>query len=152
MDTTLQAVTDADGRPIHLFMTACQVSDDTAAIALPGSLPKAEWLLADSGHDADWHQRCLEGQGDKALHSRPQVSRQAHQARQAPLQTPQPDRDHVQAAQGLAPARHPTRRMSQGLHLRHSPRRNRRVLAMKQERVLTLEYHGPAGQLRLKFL
>ena len=49
MDTTLQAVTDADGRPIRLFMTADQVSDDTAAAALPGGLPKADWLLADRG-------------------------------------------------------------------------------------------------------
>lgn len=47
MNTKLHAVTDADGRSIRFFMTAGQVSDYTGAAALPGSLPKAEWLLAD---------------------------------------------------------------------------------------------------------
>jgi transposase len=47
-------VTDADGRPIRFHMTAGQVSDYTGAAALPASLPKAEWLLADRGYDADW--------------------------------------------------------------------------------------------------
>ena len=39
MNTKLHAVTDADGRPIHFFMTAGQVSDYTGAAALPDSLP-----------------------------------------------------------------------------------------------------------------
>jgi phage I-like protein len=47
MNTKLHAVTDAEGRPIRFFMTAGQVSDYTGAAALLGSLPKAEWLLAD---------------------------------------------------------------------------------------------------------
>ena len=34
-------------------MSAGPVSDYTGAAALPGSLPKAEWLLADQGYDAD---------------------------------------------------------------------------------------------------
>ncbi len=54
MTTKLHAVTDADGRPIRFFMTAAQVSDYTGAAALIGSLPKAGWLLADRGYDADW--------------------------------------------------------------------------------------------------
>ena len=55
MNTKLHAVTDAEGRPIRFFMTAGQVSDDVGAAALLlGSLPKAEWLLADRGYDADW--------------------------------------------------------------------------------------------------
>jgi hypothetical protein len=52
-------------------------------------------------------QRCFERQGDKALHPGPEVSRQAHQARQAPLQTPQQDRDHVRPAERLATGGHP---------------------------------------------
>lgn len=39
--------------PIRVFMTAGQVSDYTGAAALLGSLPQAEWLLADRGYDAD---------------------------------------------------------------------------------------------------
>ena len=54
MNTKMHAVADADGRPIRSFMTAGQVSDYTGAAALLRSLPKAEWLFADRGHDADW--------------------------------------------------------------------------------------------------
>ena len=54
MNTKLHAVTDAEGRPIRFFMTAGQVSDYTGAAALLGSLPAAEWLIADRGYDADW--------------------------------------------------------------------------------------------------
>jgi transposase len=63
MNTKLHAVTDADGRPIRLFMTAGQVSDYTGAAALLGSLPKAEWLLADRGYDADWFRDALKDKG-----------------------------------------------------------------------------------------
>ena len=54
MNTKLHAVTDADGRPLRVFMTAGQVSDDTGAAALLRSLPSAGWLLADCGYGADW--------------------------------------------------------------------------------------------------
>jgi transposase len=65
MNTNLHAVTDADGRPIRFFMTAGQVSDYTGAAALLGSLPKAEWLLADRGYDADWFTGALNDKGIK---------------------------------------------------------------------------------------
>jgi IS5 family transposase len=55
----------ADGRPIRLFMTAGQVSDCTGAAALPGSVPKADWLAADHGHDADWFREALKDKGIK---------------------------------------------------------------------------------------
>ena len=47
MNTKLHAVTDANGRPISLFMTAGQVSDYIGAAALLDSLPRAQWLLGD---------------------------------------------------------------------------------------------------------
>jgi transposase len=47
LNTKLHAVTDAKGRPLRFFMTAGQVSDYTGAAALLGSLPAAEWLIAD---------------------------------------------------------------------------------------------------------
>lgn len=65
MNTKLHAVTDADGRPIRFFMTAGQVSDYTGAAALLGSLPKAEWLLADRVYDADWFREALKDKGIK---------------------------------------------------------------------------------------
>ena len=59
LNTKLHAVTDAKGRPLQFFMTAGQVSDYTGAAALLGSLPNAEWLIADRGYDADWLRESL---------------------------------------------------------------------------------------------
>ncbi len=50
------------------------------------------------------HERVLARVDD---HSRPKVARKDHHLRQASLQTPQPDRDHVRQAQGLASCRNP---------------------------------------------
>ena len=69
MNTKLHAVTDAKGRPPKVFMTEGQVRDYTGAAALLGSLPAAEWMLADRGYDADWFRETLKDKG-KALHPR----------------------------------------------------------------------------------
>lgn len=45
------------------LMTAGQVSDYTGAAALLGGLPKADWLLADRGYDADWFRDALKDKG-----------------------------------------------------------------------------------------
>lgn len=37
----------------------------TGAAALLGSLPKADWLLADRGYDADWFREALKDKGIK---------------------------------------------------------------------------------------
>ena len=63
MNTKLHAVTDTNGRPVRLFITAGQVSDYTGAAALMNGLPEAEWLLADRGYDADWFRETLVGKG-----------------------------------------------------------------------------------------
>ena len=65
MNTKLHAVTGTSGRPIRLFITAGQVSDYTGAAALMNGLPKAEWLLADRGYDADWFRKTLVDKGTK---------------------------------------------------------------------------------------
>ena len=65
MSTKLHAVTDAKGRPIQFFMSAGQVSDYTGAAALLRSLPKAGWMLADRGYDADWFREALKDKGIK---------------------------------------------------------------------------------------
>lgn len=65
MNTKLHAVTDAKGRPIQVFMSAGQVSDDTGAAALLSSLPKADWFLGDRGYDADWRRQALKDSGIK---------------------------------------------------------------------------------------
>ena len=63
MNTKLHAVTDAKGRPIQFFMSAGQVSDYTGAAALLSSLPKAGWMLADRGYDAEWFREALKDKG-----------------------------------------------------------------------------------------
>ena len=63
MNTKLHAVTDAKGRPLKFFMTAGQISDYTGAAALLGSLPAAEWMIADWGYDADWFRDALKDKG-----------------------------------------------------------------------------------------
>lgn len=63
MNTKLHAVTYARGRPLKFFMTAGQVSDYTNAAALLNSLPRADWLLADRGYDADWFRDALKDNG-----------------------------------------------------------------------------------------
>ena len=65
MNTKLRALTDAKGRPLRFVMTAGQVSDYTGAAALLGDLPKAQWLLADRGYDADWFRDALREKGIK---------------------------------------------------------------------------------------
>ena len=47
-------------------MTAGQVSDYTGASALMGSLPAAEWLIADRGYGADWVREALKAKGIRA--------------------------------------------------------------------------------------
>lgn len=50
----MHAVTDAKERPSRSCMTADQVSDYIGAAALLGSLPGADWLIANRGYDAHW--------------------------------------------------------------------------------------------------
>ena len=63
MNNKLHVVTDANGRPINLFMTVGQVSDYTGAAALLDSLPRAQWLQGDLGYDADWFREALQAKG-----------------------------------------------------------------------------------------
>lgn len=62
-DVVTNAVTDTNGRPIRMFLTAGQVSDYTGAAALMSTLPPAEWLLAERGYDADWFRDVLIAKG-----------------------------------------------------------------------------------------
>jgi transposase len=65
MNTKLHAVTHAEGRPIRFYMTAGQVSEYTGAAALLGSLPSAQWPLADRGYGVDWFRDTLKDKGIK---------------------------------------------------------------------------------------
>jgi len=61
----MHAIADAEGRQIRFFLTAGQVSDYTGALALLSNLPKAEWLLAGKGYDADWFREAPHDRGIK---------------------------------------------------------------------------------------
>ena len=51
---------------LSFFITAGQVSDYTGAAALLDDLPKAKWMLADRGYDADWFREALQDKGIRA--------------------------------------------------------------------------------------
>jgi transposase len=59
----IKHVTDANGRPLSFFITAGKISDYAGAAALLDDLPKAKWMLADRGYDADWFRDALEKKG-----------------------------------------------------------------------------------------
>ncbi len=50
---------------MSFFITAGQISDYTGAAALLDDLPKAQWMLADRGYDAEWFRDALERKGIK---------------------------------------------------------------------------------------
>lgn len=60
MNTKLHIATDANGRPMSFFMAAGKISDYIGASALPDDPPKAQWLFADQGYDADWLREALQ--------------------------------------------------------------------------------------------
>lgn len=65
MNTKLHAITDQNGRPLSLFMTAGQISDYTGAAA----------LLGERGNDATWFRDVLEEKGIKPCIPRREISR-----------------------------------------------------------------------------
>ena len=52
-------MTNGEGKPVLLHLTAGPVSDYKGAVALLDKLPKANELLADRGYDADWFRNAL---------------------------------------------------------------------------------------------
>lgn len=65
LNTKRHAVTLAKGGPLNFFITAVQVSDYTRAADLSGSLPDAEWMLADWRCDANGLRDALKETGIK---------------------------------------------------------------------------------------
>ena len=65
MTTKPHAVTEGNGRPVHFFITAGQISDYTCAAAVTNGRPEANWLLADRGYDADWFREGLIEKGTR---------------------------------------------------------------------------------------
>ena len=133
MNTKLHAVTDTNGRALSFFMTAGQISDYIGAAALLDELPKAQWLLADRGYDADWFRDALEEKGIKPCIPGWRSRKEPIKIRQTPLEAPQLHRDHVRPFEGLAPGHHALRSMPDHLLLSHCPRSHRHLLAMINE-------------------
>lgn len=65
MNTKPHAGADAKRRPTGFFLSAGQLSGTTGAAVLLGSLPKAGWLPADRGYDADRFRHALKDRGIK---------------------------------------------------------------------------------------
>ena len=66
MNTKLHSVCDSQGRPIDLFVIACQVSGYIGARALLSGLSIVIWLLGDRGNDADLVREALQDKGMRA--------------------------------------------------------------------------------------
>jgi len=82
---------ETQGRPIGLFVTAGQVSDDIGARALPSSIPNVDWRLGDRGSDADRFQDALKDKGIRAIIPGRKQRKTTREIRQTPIQTAQPD-------------------------------------------------------------
>lgn len=48
---------------LKMLHDRCQVTGDAGAAALFGSLPQAQWMLADQGYAADWFRDDLQEDG-----------------------------------------------------------------------------------------
>ncbi len=133
MNTKLHAVTDANGRPISFFLTAGHVSDYIGAAALLDELPKAQWLLADRGYDADWFRDAMQEKGitpcipgRKSRNKAVKYDKRRYKRR---------NRIEIMFGrlQRLAPHRHPLRQVPNRLLLRYRPRRNRHLPTLINE-------------------
>jgi len=91
--------------PLKFDTTASQVIDYTGAAALLGSLPAAEWIIADRGYVADWFRDALKDQWKRPLYPWREVARQSRSLRHAVLSTPQTHRGSVLSAEGMAQGR-----------------------------------------------
>ena len=103
LNSKLHVLADAKGRPIRMFLSAVQTSDYIGARALLSSIPKAEDLLGDRGHDADWFRNALsDRQKDFAVHTISCRLQSPDLARCRPLLPAPQGRGHVRPSQGLA--------------------------------------------------
>lgn len=101
-----------------------EISDYTGAAALLDGLPKAEWLLADRGYDADWFRDALKDEGIK-----PCIP--GRKSRGKPIKHDKrryKRRNRIKIMfgrfNGLATRRNPLRQMPEGLPLSRRTRRN----------------------------
>ena len=79
MNTKPHAVTEGNGRPVHFFITAGQVSDYACAAAVTNGQPEADWLLADRGYDADWFREGLIEKGTRPCIAGAKITQGDHQ-------------------------------------------------------------------------
>ena len=63
MNSKLHAVTDGDGRPVILELTAGNVSDYKGADMVLGQLPRSKVLLGDKGYDSLAFREALKDRG-----------------------------------------------------------------------------------------
>lgn len=66
MNTKLHSICDSQGRPLNLFVTTGQVSDEIGARALCDSLPNDDWLIGDRAYDASWFREGVQNRGVRA--------------------------------------------------------------------------------------
>lgn len=120
-------VTDATDRPLRFFRSAGQVSGYTGAAARLGSLPTAEWLIANRGYDAHWFREALKDKGIK-------LCIPGRKSRGKPVKyDKRRNRSEIMFGQseGLATCRNSLRQMRQDFPLHGRSRRHGHALALK---------------------
>ena len=66
MNSKLHAVCDGQGRPVIMLLSEAEMSDYKGARLIVDALPRARWLVADRGYDADWRRDALQEKGIEA--------------------------------------------------------------------------------------
>jgi len=105
VNTKLDAVADANRRPLSFFLTAGPVSDYTGAAAFRDDLPKAQWLLGDRGYDVDWFRDAVRAEGIK-----PCIPRR--KSRNAPVRHDKRRHRHRNASRSCSAASRPGKRVA----------------------------------------
>jgi transposase len=82
LTTQAHAATDGKGRALRILMTVGRIGDCTGAAARAGSLPAAEWLITDQGHNADRCRKALEDRAETSVLFGQDIVRRAHPLRQ----------------------------------------------------------------------
>jgi transposase len=97
----LHAVCDGDGRPLATPLSEGQMNDHIGAGLFYPKLPRSDTLIADKGYDSDEFIEALTADNITTCTSTEAQPESPARLRQAALQHPPQDLEHVRQPQGL---------------------------------------------------
>ncbi|MFT6105711.1 MAG: hypothetical protein ACJA1E_002145 [Paracoccaceae bacterium] len=92
--------------------------------------------------------KALIGMGKCTLHPRAKVTQQGHQGRSVPLQTTQPNRNHVRLTERSASRGNPLWSIAEGIRVSHRSRNDRDFLVMSLNLVFRRQATPPLATRR----